>query len=113
MKNSRLIELLNNCVAHCNYCVDACLDTEDIKAMVTCIRTDRVCAEVCDATAKLLVADFIDVKDMVAYCIGICEKCADECARHHHQHCKDCAEACRKCAEACESYLGQTTSRMT
>ncbi len=24
MKNSKLIDALNNCVAHCNYCADAC-----------------------------------------------------------------------------------------
>ena len=105
MKNSQLIEALNNCVAHCNYCADACLDADDIKMMVDCIRTDRACAEVCSATAKLLATDYANAKGLVEYCKSICEKCADECAKHDHQHCKDCAEACRQCAEACEGYL--------
>jgi len=105
MKNSKLIEALNNCVAHCNYCADACLDTDNIKMMVDCIRTDRACAEICSATAKLLASNYADVQGMVEYSRDICEKCAAECAKHDHQHCQDCAEACRKCAAACEEFL--------
>jgi len=107
MKNAKLIEALNNCVAHCNYCADACLDEDMVKMMVDCIRTDRACAEICSTTAKLLAANYTDVKAIVEACHKICVKCADECGKHDHQHCKDCAEACRKCADACKTYLGK------
>ncbi|MDT0641945.1 four-helix bundle copper-binding protein [Zunongwangia sp. F363] len=105
MKNEKLIKALNDCAAHCNYCADACLDEDNIQMMVDCIRTDRACAEICSATAKLLAANYSDVKEKVEYCHRICKKCADECAKHDAQHCKDCAEACKKCAEACEAFL--------
>ncbi|PZW40775.1 uncharacterized protein DUF326 [Mesonia algae] len=105
MKNSKLIEALNNCIAHCNYCSDACLNEDNIKMMVDCIRTDRACAEVCSATVKLLAMDSAFAKAMVEKCHEICKQCADECGKHDHQHCKDCAEACKKCADACEAYL--------
>lgn len=29
MKKEKLIEALHNCVAHCNYCADACVDADD------------------------------------------------------------------------------------
>lgn len=105
MKNSKLIEALNNCASHCNYCADACLDADDIKMMVACIRTDTVCAEVCNATAKVLATSYEDVRDLIKYCHKLCIACAEECEEHEHQHCKDCAEACRQCAAACEEYL--------
>tara|TARA_R110002020_G_scaffold303434_1_gene518857 strand:+ start:988 stop:1308 length:321 start_codon:yes stop_codon:yes gene_type:complete len=105
MKNSKLIEALNNCVAHCNYCADACLDEDNLEMMVTCIRTDRACAEICNATAALLAFDHASAKAMVEQCRAICKECAEECEKHDSQHCKDCAEACKKCAEACEAYL--------
>lgn len=105
MKNSKLIEALNNCVTHCNHCADACLDSDDIKMMVSCIRTDRVCAEVCSTTAEVLATSYKDVKDLVKYCHKICVACAEECEKHDHKHCQECADACRKCAEACEEYL--------
>ncbi len=107
MKNSKLIDALNNCVAHCNYCADACLDEKNIQMMVDCIRTDKVCAEVCSATAKILATSYEDVNDLIKYCHKLCIECAKECEKHkdHHQHCKECADACRKCAAACEEYL--------
>lgn len=73
MKNSKLIEALNNCVTHCNYCADACLDEGDIKMMVDCIRTDRACAEICRATANLLASNYKDVRSMVEQCRDICK----------------------------------------
>jgi hypothetical protein len=27
--------------------------------------------------------------------------CAQECAKHQHDHCQKCAESCRQCADAC------------
>ena len=49
MRNEKLISALGNCINHCNYCADACLDEDNVKMMVDCIRTDRVCAEVCSS----------------------------------------------------------------
>ncbi|QQX77016.1 MULTISPECIES: four-helix bundle copper-binding protein [Aequorivita] len=105
MKNEKLIHALGNCINHCNYCADACLDEENVKMMVNCIRTDRVCAEVCSTLNQLLATGFKDVDDLVRYCAKICDTCADECSQHEAKHCQDCAEACRKCAEECRNYL--------
>ena len=107
MKNTKLIEALNNCATHCNYCADACLDEDNIKMMVNCIRNDKACAEICATTAKLLASNYEDVKSLVEACLKICQQCGDECAKHEHQHCQDCAEACKKCADACQEYLGK------
>lgn len=105
MRHSELINVLSDCVAHCNYCADACLEEENIKMMVDCIRMDRACAEVCSTTIKLLASGYSDVLGMVGYCYKTCLQCAEECALHDMQHCKDCAKACRACAEACKAYL--------
>lgn len=105
MKNSKLIEALNNCIAHCNYCASACLREENVKMMADCIRLDIACAEVCNTTAKLVGMDSSYAKEMVKLCKEICENCADECSSHDHQHCQDCAKACRDCAAACEAFL--------
>ncbi|WP_149274203.1 four-helix bundle copper-binding protein [Pareuzebyella sediminis] len=104
MRNEKLIHALGNCINHCNYCADACLDDDNVKMMVKCIRTDRVCAEVCSSLAQILATDYDDVQGLVDYCKKVCEACAVECEQHDHDHCQKCAEACRKCAEACESF---------
>ena len=105
MRNEKLISALGNCINHCNYCADACLDEDEVKKMVDCIRTDKVCAEVCSTLNQVLATSYKDVKGLVEYCKKVCQDCADECGKHEAQHCKDCAKACKECVSACEAYL--------
>lgn len=105
MRNEKLVHTLGNCINHCNYCADACLDEDDVKMMVKCIRLDRACAEICSTLNQLMISGFEDVEDLVKYCAKICHMCADECSKHDAKHCQDCAEACRQCAEECKAYL--------
>jgi len=105
MRNEKLIHALGNCINHCNYCADACLDEDDVKMMVNCIRIDRVCAEVCSSLSQILATGFEDVDDLVRYCIKVCTLCAEECEKHDMDHCKECAAACRNCVTECEKYL--------
>lgn len=105
MRNEKLIRALGNCINHCNYCADACLDEENVKMMVQCIRIDRVCAEVCSTLNQILATDFGEAKDMVRYCMKICNSCAEECEKHTMAHCKECAMACRNCIAECRIFL--------
>lgn len=105
MRNETLMNALGRCITHCNHCADACLDEDNVKKMVACIRLDRACAEVCSALHQILATRYADIDDLVRYCQKICEACAEECGKHEHQHCKDCADACRDCADACANYL--------
>nr|WP_277111465.1 four-helix bundle copper-binding protein [Chryseobacterium taklimakanense] len=107
MKNENLIHALGKCINACNYCADACLDEDDVKMMVNCIRTDRVCAEMCSTVTQVLSMNYPNVKDLLLVCIRICEECATECEKHAHHmdHCAECAKACRECAEACKTYM--------
>ncbi|MDT0643643.1 four-helix bundle copper-binding protein [Zunongwangia sp. F363] len=105
MRNEKFIHALGNCINHCNYCADACLDEDDLKKMVPCIRTDKVCSEACAALAQILAIDGANVTGLVEYCKQVCGECADECEKHDSQHCQDCAKACRECEKACEEFL--------
>ncbi len=104
MRNEKLIQALGNCINHCNYCADACLDEHNVKMMVDCIRLDRVCAEACAALNQILAIKGSDARGLVDYCKKVCEDCAEECVKHEAQHCKACAKACRECVIACEAY---------
>jgi hypothetical protein len=39
-------------------------------------------------------------------CAEICDACGLECAKHHQDHCQDCAKECQKCAEECRNMAG-------
>ncbi|HBF20390.1 MAG: four-helix bundle copper-binding protein [Owenweeksia sp.] len=106
MQNVQLIESLQKCIRECLNCADSCLDEDNIKKMVPCVRLDRACAETCQAGANLLAINATNAREMVQLCKDICSKCADECEKHEMDHCKRCGEACRECEKACEAYLG-------
>jgi|SRR5690625_3201344 len=105
MKTENLIRSLYNCIYHCNACTDGCLDEEDIKKMVPCIRLNQICSTVCSGLATLLTIRSAEVDEMVRYCERMCVHCARECEKHDMEHCRQCARACRECEEACLEYL--------
>lgn len=107
MRNQELINKLYDCAAACNHCADACLDEDNVKMMVPCIRLDKVCAATCIATAQALAVNISDsdVKGLVEFCKEICRKCGDECSKHETDHCQECAKACKECVEACDRIL--------
>ena len=79
MQNVQLIESLQKCIRECLNCADSCLDEDNIKKMVPCVRLDRACAETCQAGANLLAINATNAREMVQLCKDICSKCADEC----------------------------------
>ena len=101
------IDACLTCLQACTACADSDLIEEDVVTLRACIALDLVCADVCDATARILSRpgqwDLLTVRDLLGACIRSCTTCAEECDRHakHHPHCAICAEACRACIRAC------------
>ncbi|MEC6748737.1 four-helix bundle copper-binding protein [Marinilactibacillus sp. XAAS-LB27] len=102
-----LVSKVAACAKACNECFDACLKEDDVKMMANCIRTDRVCADMCGIVADFAYRESEIFPDLVAACAKACGICAEECENHEMQHCQDCAVACRECEKACKEYLGQ------
>jgi hypothetical protein len=110
----KLIECIEACVAcpqACTACADACLSEEMVADLTTCIRTNLDCADLCDATGRILSRrtgyDAVLTRAALEACRTACAGCADECERHAdmHEHCRVCAEACRRCESACAQLL--------
>jgi hypothetical protein len=103
-KNMALINMLNDCAIACSQCAIACLNEENIRMMVPCIKLNIDCADICHLTASLLSRDSEQSHYLLAECGEVCKKCADECEKHRDmEHCEICAEACYKCA----MYVGE------
>jgi hypothetical protein len=60
------------------------------------------CAAICYAAAQLMSLGSDKVKEMARLCALMCDTCAEECNKHLHEHCIECADACTKCADECE-----------
>ncbi|MBS8241530.1 four-helix bundle copper-binding protein [Marinobacter lipolyticus] len=95
------IAACSRCAATCDYCSVACLEEDNVKEMVRCIRLDVDCANVCRLTAGALARESECLSTMARACAEVCQACGDECGKHDHTHCQDCARACKECAELC------------
>jgi hypothetical protein len=100
-----------DCAATCTSCADACLGESDVPELVRCVRLNLDCADVCDATGRVVTrqteSDVGVVRAALEACVVACRACAEECDRHaaHHDHCRVCAEVCRRCEQACSELL--------
>ena len=97
------------CSAMCTSCADACLAEKMAHEMRQCIRACLDCADVCEATARVATrrtgSNEIVLCEALQLCVTACDVCAEECARHDHEHCRICAEMCRECARDCRAAL--------
>lgn len=102
------IDAASKCASTCATCADACLHGGHADHMVECIDLDNQCAAICRATAEVLsrpAPNGDSWRKIVEACIAVCHECADECAKHDHEHCQLCAADCRACADACQALL--------
>ena len=109
-----LARCIDECLASlqsCIACADADLAEDDVAEMRRCIRLCLDCADVCDATARVLSRQTEYVAEtaraQAASCWEQCSTCARECEGHadHHEHCRLCGESCRRCERACSDLL--------
>lgn len=101
--NQELIQKLLNCALTCERCAASCLQEEDVAMMAKCISLDRDCSDICFQAARLLQRDSVIARQYLLLCEEICRLCAEECSKHHEEHCIQCAQACRECADACHA----------
>ncbi len=113
---ARCVEECFACAQACTACADACLAEDDVASLRRCIATNLDCADVCEATGRLLsrrtAADATVTRSQLLACIEACRRCAEECEAHagHHEHCRVCAQACRGCEEVCQEALAAVTA---
>jgi hypothetical protein len=104
MQNKEIVDVLLECAATCEWCADQCLNEDQLKKLIDCIRTDRDCATICRSSAELLIRDSKYSAQVIDICEQVCRDCAEECEKHEHDHCRACADACRRCEEVCKNY---------
>ena len=105
------IEACFECAQTCTMCADACLGEAHIDMLRRCIRLNLDCADICDATGRVLARQTMPnnalLRAQVQACLLACQVCGAECEQHAemHEHCRVCAESCRRCEAACNRML--------
>ena len=106
------IDACLECAQACTACADACLAEDSVADLRKCIRTNHDCADLCDATGRVLSRhtgyDANLTRAVLEACAAACKACCDECGGHAdmHEHCRVCADACRRCVQACRQLIG-------
>jgi hypothetical protein len=111
-KLAQAVQSLDQCASTCTIGADACLSESMVAELVSCIRLNQNRADICAATASVLMRSGADpqrsiVKHMVEACAAVCKAKGEECARHAqmHEHCRICAESYRHCEDVCRQVL--------
>lgn len=94
----------NECLATYKSClsaIDFCLDQGGKFAEPGHIRLLRVCAEICQTSAFVLMAHSTFHLRTCAICAEVCEACAESCEYLGGEKLLACAEMCRACADSC------------
>lgn len=105
------IPKMQSCIDECLRCYQVCLGmstnhclkTGGTHAAPEHIQLMLACAEICRASAQVMIIGSSHHKHLCAECADICEDCANECERigemdHCVQACRSCADSCRKMA---------------
>jgi hypothetical protein len=114
MPNQDSPQQLDDCIKACAEALQACeaCAAADIQAdadsMARCALINMDCADICAATLRALARRSPHHGDFCAICAHICRACADECAKHKHEHCVRCKEACQRCASACAKHASES-----
>ena len=109
------VEACFDCASTCTSCADACLAEEMVADLRFCIRQDLDCADICNATGRILSRqtepDTKILRAQLEACAAACGSCGDECEKHAdmHEHCRLCAQSCRRCEESCRKVLQALT----
>lgn len=107
MENTKeILRILEECASACMECARGCLDEDEVKMLVKCIKLDLDCADICSTTARLIQRGSQVSQQQVGICADICNACGEECEKHAEkmEHCRICAELCRQCEKACNRY---------
>jgi hypothetical protein len=75
--------------------------------MIRCVRLCLDCADICDATRRIVTRQTASalgvVRAAVEACVVACRACRQEC--EGHEHCRICAAVCTRWEQACGDLL--------
>lgn len=100
--NSEMHDCIDACQACHNVCLQAalghCLEMGG-KAEPEHFRLMIDCAEMCQASANLMLSESRFHSQSCQLCAEICEACADSCTEIGKMD--ECVQTCRRCAHGC------------
>ena len=73
----------------CDWCAEQCLD--EGPGMAQCVRMCRDVVDLAELNFKFLARDSVFGSEVATTFVEAATECAQECSRHSHPHCQECA----------------------
>lgn len=89
--------------AVCEWCADRCLD--EGPEMARCVRLCHDVADLATVNATFVARDSAFGPDLAVVFASAAEECADECKRHPHDHCRECAAVLARAVDSTDKFL--------
>lgn len=87
----------------CEWCSEQCID--EGAQMAECVRLCRDVADLATLNIQLLARDSVFGPEAAEIFASAAEACAQECSRHSHKHCQECAEVLTRAARSTRKML--------
>lgn len=100
------IQACLDCYRHCQHtALTHCLEMGGRHVEPSHFRLMMDCAEICRASAAMMINDSPYHAETCRLCAQICRDCAQSCRDVGDM--EDCVRACEQCADACEAMAAQ------
>jgi len=97
-----LHDLIQSATA-CEWCAERCID--EGPQMAECIRLCRDVADLATLNVQFISRDSVFGPEAIEVFANAAEACAQECARHGHRHCQECAEQLSRAVQSTRKML--------
>ena len=94
----------------CGWCADQCIQEAD-PTMIECIRLCEDVVELGETVLATVPRSSRFAADIVATFQQAAQVCAQECGRHRHAHCQECATVLGETLTASEQLIGAQSQR--
>lgn len=103
----RLIQVLQNCAAMCNYTSSVIHRTMDVLQREKQLTLLSYCADICSITARVIARQGEEAQSLALLCVQICQDCGIHCLHEQPDELSHrCGQICLDCSIECRKYTG-------
>ena len=105
------IHAIARAVQVCEWCADQCIQHAD-QRMIECIRLCEDVSEIGETALTLVPRNSRHAGSVLGTFLQAAQACAQECSRHQHGHCQECAQVLGQTVSSVQQLLGQQGGQM-
>jgi len=99
-----MTQTIHRAAMACEWCADQCIQEAD-PMMIECIQLCEDVSELAEVAETFVPRQSRFERSVLQTLQQAMQACAQECGRHSHAHCQECAEELHRATDAIQQYL--------